>query len=194
MQTARRHLFLRSIILLGVVIGLAADQPKVKQKKAPKSKAAPRELDPFDRPEGSINDQTARYYVWYDKSGWHLRTTAKGARRFHGTIRVTEGRIAACVPVGLKEGKQKGRPDVWRVNDARSELQFQLTTAQLSDGFDLSIEGEKGEIEFDLNIDMQRNPRSIFVGKARQHPDKNPFSLPLTPTRGGEKGPGADGS
>ena len=43
-----------------------------------KGAKAPRVIDPFDRPEGSIVDQTARFYVWYDSKGWHLRATAKG--------------------------------------------------------------------------------------------------------------------
>jgi hypothetical protein len=148
-----------------------------------KKKARPRGLDPFNRPEGSIVDQTARYYVWYDDKGWHLRTTAKGARDFEGTIRVKDARIKSCVSIGLMEGKQKGRPDLWKVNGSRSELTFQFRTGAKSDGFDLIVEGEEGQIEFDLSIGGKKNPKAIFVGRGLRHPGENPFSLPAVPKK-----------
>jgi hypothetical protein len=148
-----------------------------------KAKAEAAELDPFGRPEGSIVDQTARYYIWYDSQRWHLRTTAKVGRNFNGTIRVKDARIKSCLSVGLKNDRQKKTAsDAWQVNAARTELKYEFRTGQLSDGFDFVVEGD-GEIEFELLIDTQKNPRAIFVGREGQHPSKNPFSLPVEPQR-----------
>jgi hypothetical protein len=177
-----RFRFLLLLVALGTVVNqIAADEPAAKAKKAKKAKAEPRVLDPFDRPEGSIVDQTARYYVWYDKQGWHLRTTAKVGRNFSGTIRVKDAKIKSCVPVGLKDRQKVG--DAWQVNEARSELRFAFKTSKLSDGFDLVVEGDEGQMEFELAIDNQRNPRAVFVGKSQQHPDQNPFTLPAAPKK-----------
>jgi len=176
----------RSLVIaaaLGVTLSqLAAQQPAKKAKKTEKANAAAVALDPFDRPEESIVDQNARFYLWYDKQGWHLRTTSKMGRIFRGTIRVTDARIASCRSIGLKE-KQKNVKDAWQVNAARSELKFEFQTGKLSDGFDMVVEGEEGEIEFELLIDMAKNPKTVFIGRALQHPEENPFKLPATPKR-----------
>lgn len=159
-----------------------AAKGKAAKGKAAKSKSQPRAVDPWDRPAGSIVDQTARYYVWYDKQGWHLRATAKGLRTFSGTIGINQGKIKSCVPVGLKDGKQKGIPDIWKVNDARSQLSFRFRTAQKSDGFDLMVEGD-GRLKFDLRIDNQPKPAATFIGAGKQHPGQMPFTLPAAPKK-----------
>jgi hypothetical protein len=162
----------------------AAAQGPAPKAKGIKAKAKAQKIDPWNRPEGTIVDQTARYYVWYDAKGWHIRCTAKGLRTFHGAVRVKDARIKSCVPVGLSDGKQKGKPDAWRVNDKRSELTFRFRTANKSDGFDIGVEGD-GTIEFELSIDDQQKPQAIFVGAKKRHPQKSPFSQPATPTKAG---------
>jgi hypothetical protein len=174
------------LLLLAVMLWLPAPLfgQQAKAKKAPASKAEPKVLDPFGRPEGSIVDQTARYYIFYDGEHWYLRTTAKVGRNFHGSIRVKDARIKSCRSIGLKNDRQKKTAtDAWRVNDARSEIVFQFKTSQLSDGFDFIVEGDGGEIQFELLIDDQKNPRAIFVGRAEQHPSTNPFTLPAVPQK-----------
>lgn len=184
----RRRLLLLAVAGLLLFVGLSTAQQPTKSKiKSAKPKAAAKKLDPWNRPEGSIVDQTARYYVWYDTKGWHIRCTAKGLRTFHGTVRVKDARIKSCLPVGLKDGRQKGQPDAWRVNDKRSELTFRFRTAAKSDGFDINIEGD-GQVEFDLGIDEQKKPQAVFVGRGKGHPAKAPFSLPVTPQREKSKG------
>ena len=182
------HHLARAILLvtLGtcIVTNAAAQQPPAKAKGA-KPKAKAQQVDPWNRPEGSIVDQTARYYVWYDGTGWHIRSTAKGLRTFHGTVRTTGAEIKSCVPVGLSDGKQKGKPDVWRVNDKRSELTFRFRTAAKSDGFDIKLEGD-GTVEFELQIDDEQKPQAIFVGEKKRHPAKSPFSLPAKPAKAGQ--------
>jgi hypothetical protein len=181
-------------LLLFIGADIIAQDKAAKAKKAPKAKAEPVVLDPYGRPEGSIVDQTARYYVWHDGQGWHMRTTAKGGRNFHGKIRTHDATIKSYKSVGLKNDKQKKTStDSWRVNDARNELTFQFLTAQLSDGLDLVVDGE-GEVEFELNIDKQKNPQAVFVGRGLQHPDTNPFRLPASPKRTGKQGDTASDS
>jgi hypothetical protein len=176
--------FLLAPVVFNVGVGsMAADDPPKAVKKGSKAEAKqePRVLDPFDRPDGSIHDQTARYYVWFDKQGWHVRTTSKQGRHFHGKIQVKDARIASCLSVGLD--KQKNVTDAWQVNAARSELQFDFKTGRLADGFDFVVEGDAGELEFELKIDDKSNPKTIFVGRALGHPEASPFTLPAIPQK-----------
>jgi hypothetical protein len=161
----------------------AGAKPPARQQQRPKRPAGKKAIDPIGRPDGQIHDQTARFYVWFDRSGWHVRTTAKQVRRFHGTVRLTDARIKSCLAVGLKE-RQKAGSDAFRVNAARSELMFEFRTSTASDGFDLAVEGDEGEIEFELAIDEQKLPRSVFIGKSKEHPDKMPFRMPAEPQKG----------
>jgi hypothetical protein len=172
-------------VLLFIGADIIAQEKAAKAKKAPKAKAEPVVLDPYGRPEGSIVDQTARYYVWHDGQGWHIRTTAKGGRNFHGAVRIHNATIKTYKSVGLKE-KQK-KQDSWRVNDTRNELTFQFLTGNLSDGLDFVLEGD-GEVEFELKIGDQKNPQAVFVGRGLQHPDTNPFRLPAAPKRVAKEG------
>jgi hypothetical protein len=185
-------------LLIAMLVGInesldavqsAAKEKKAKPKVAAKPKGEPAVLDPFNRPEGEIVEQQGRFYVWYDDTGddagWHLRTAAKVGRKFSGTIRLKDAKIKACLPVGLKDkGQKKTATDAWQFNEARDELKFQFLTGKFSDGFRLIVDGEEGEIEFDLTIDMaQKNPKNIFVGKGEQHPSENPFRLPAKPKK-----------
>ena len=129
------------IVVIGslVGLGLADEQPKVK-KAAPKPKAV--DIDPWHRPEGSIVNQSARFYVWYDKQGWHVRSTAKVGRAFAGVIRFKDAKVKSCVPIGLRDGKQRGAADTVKFNDERNNVKFSFRTGQLSDGIDLVVDGE----------------------------------------------------
>ena len=179
-----------SVILVSLTIccagNISAQETKAKRGK-PKPKSGEIEtVDAFGRPEGSIANQTARYYAWYDGEQWHLRTTAKQARNFNGTIRVTNGEIKSCVGVGVKNDRQKkANTDAWRINPQRNELKFVFRTATLSDGLDFVVEGD-GPIEFDLFIDTQQNPRAIFLGRSGEHPRQIPFRLPAQVERTGK--------
>jgi hypothetical protein len=184
---ARRYSLVVVVALLLSVGGYADGQEAKAKKSKIKAKSAEVEtVDAFGRPEGSIVDQTARYYVWYDGEKWHLRTTAKQARNFNGTIRITDGAIKSSLPVGLKKDRQKkSTSDAWRISDDRRELRFAFRTATLSDGLEIVVEGD-GQIEFDLLIDTQRNPRAVFLGKKGEHPSQNPFRLPIQVARTGK--------
>jgi hypothetical protein len=182
MQTAKRPFLL--VMLVACTLLHVAAQDSTKKEKKKKAKAEPVVLDPFGRPEGQINDQPARYYVWFENKSWKLRTTAKVGRNFTGTIRLKDAKVKSCLSVGLKKDNQKKTDiDRWQVNEARNELRFQFKTSTLADGFDLEVDGDDGQIEFELMIDNQKNPKAVFVGRGLQHPDTNPFSLPAIPKK-----------
>ena len=178
------------LLMSFVVAAMAVVRPieVAAQNKAPKK--SPKELDPTRRPPGSLaakqGAKSARYYIWHDQQGWHLRTTANGTRRFHGTVRVKNGTIASCVPVGLK-GDGKKAQDAWRVEPKRKELTFDFKTSTASDGLDIRIDGNDAELEFDLSIDDQKRPRAVFLGREQQHPSELPFRFKAIPQSPPEK-------
>jgi hypothetical protein len=139
------------------------------------------EIDPWYRPEGSIVDKSRRYYVWYEGNVWHLRSCAQTLRNFHGTLRVTDGKVKSVIPVGLKERTRA--KDAWTVNDDRTVLKFSFSTSTKSDGLDIQIDGDDAEVEFDLQIDKEQGPKLIFLGRNQQHPASNPFKLPAAPPK-----------
>jgi hypothetical protein len=177
------------IVLAASIAGFTQDKPaenkkaaaKKGDKKSGEKEAEPSPVNPWNRPEGSIVKKTARYYIWYDSNGWHLRACSIRLRNFHGTLRVTDGKVKSCVPVGLKERTKV--KDAWAVNEDRSELKFAFSTSTASDGLDIRIEGDDAQLEFDLNIDQERAPKVIYLGRSEEHPAKNPFTLPAVPPK-----------
>jgi hypothetical protein len=187
-QRARDAIVAVAVVSLAFapVVTSTATAAQKAQKKPAGSKAAKKSTEPVDpsgRPEGALaaklGAKSARYYVWQDKQGWHIRTTANGTRRFHGTVRVKDGTIASCIPVGLKD-RQKTQ-DAWRVEPKRKELAFDFKTSAAADGLDIQIEGADAELEFDLLIDNEKKPRAVFLGKGQQHPGELPFRFKAAP-------------
>jgi hypothetical protein len=175
--------FITAIVPLAVAQTTPEPMPK-DEKPTEKTEEKPvlETVDSSNRPEGAINDQTARIYVWHGNDAWHVRTTAKNTRTFTGTIRVKDAKIMSCVSVGLKTDKnQKTNPDVWEVNAARDELRFTFHTGRLSDGFDLVVKGDDGQITFDMQIDGHIAPHDIFIGRVRKHPSKAIFTYLANP-------------
>ena len=171
------------LILIATPKQGAAQTPPAKKKAAAGGAGEAQKIDPFDRPEGSIVNQSARFYVWYDKQGWHVRSTAKAGRAFAGVIRLKDAKVKSCVPIGLRDGKQKGVADMVKFNDDRSNVKFTFRTGQFSDGIDLVVDGDAGQIEFELTIDGKQNPKAIFIGSGKQHPTSSPFTFPAAPQR-----------
>lgn len=181
----------RCVIICGsigfaVSPALPQDKPAANKKAAKKpdkkdEKADPPPIDPWNRPEGSIVEKTARYYIWYDSNGWHLRACSIRLRNFHGVVRVTNGKVKSCIPVGLKERTKV--KDLWTVNADRSELKFSFSTSTKSDGLDIKFEGDEAQLEFDLNIDQDRAAKLMYIGKNEEHPTRNPFTLPAVPPK-----------
>ncbi len=192
-RTPALLLLVAMAFVAGVLVSPAeiAAQKKPADGKSAKSKKQSGPLDPTGRPEGplaaKLGVKSARYFVWYDKQGWHLHTTAGGTRRFHGTMKVTDGTIASCISVGLK-GDGKKSQDAWRVEPQRKALEFDFRTSTASDGLDIRIDGDDAELEFNLLIDGQPKPRAVFLGKKQQNPPELPLKLKAVPAQTAAKG------
>lgn len=131
-------------------------------------------IDPEGWPESSLTKQSARYFIWHDKMGWHLRSTTAGKlRRFHGAIRLDQGRIESVISTGI----DKEKTDAWRVDKDRKTLKYEFKTASRSDGFYFKVK-DTTELEFDLAIDGKKDAKAVFIGKKGQHPAEVPFTLP----------------
>jgi hypothetical protein len=173
-----------TVLLLVFCLGvtLAEDKPKkpAGDNKPGAGDAKAPAINPWHRPEGSIVNKSARFYVWYEEGTWSLRACSIRNRTFHGTAKITgEGKFKAVLPVGFQESRQK---DAWGLAENRKEVKFSFRTSNKSDGLDIKVEGE-GEIEFDLHIDDTQQAKVVHIGASEQHPRKNPFQLPLSPPK-----------
>jgi len=138
---------------------------------------------PADAQEGKLTDQPARYYIWVDPQGWHLRCAAKKGflSRFDGTIELSDGEFGRLRPIGL-ETKNKKTADVWGVDSTRRKIEFKITTSGSFDGFDFTItKAKEAHVSFDLKIGDKPYPARVFVGKDAAHPAELPFSLTVDP-------------
>ena len=158
-------------LVLAALHAVASDEKSANEKQPP--------LDPRGRMEGSPTDKPARYYVWHDEEGWHLRSCSRLVNQFQGTVRVSGGALRKCRPIGLDP---KGRgADQWALSKERRELKFAMATAQSFDGFDFSVDDPKATLEFELLINDKEMPARIFIGRDGQHPKSAKFALPADP-------------
>jgi len=152
---------------------------------AKKKVARPKRLNPVGRPDGSIIDQPARWYLWFDEreDRWCLRSTTSGKLvQFSGTITVSDGKVDSVVGVGFANLKgRKEKNNSWSLSADRRTVTVNWKTASSSDGINFKVSGERATLKFDLKIAGADKPESIFVGAAKGHPGANPFELPSAP-------------
>jgi hypothetical protein len=127
-------------------------------------------------------DRPARYYIWVDSQGWHLRTAAPERNtKFSGTLELSDGAFGKLREVGL-ELKSTKAPDAYRIDATRRKLEFSLTTWKGPDGLDFEItKGKDAEIAFDLKVADKPQPGRVFIGKENKSPSKSTFTLPAEP-------------
>lgn len=130
-----------------------------------------------------VEVQNARYFVWHDSSGWHLRSAAKGFVKFNGSIKLTDGTFGRLRPIGLEtKGKYADR---WEVNADRSEIRFEIFTGGSFDGFDFDIrrQSDEARIACDLKMGREstRRPARIYLGRDSKHPTVAHFETSATP-------------
>lgn len=123
------------------------------------------------QPDELVPGESLGYFMWQDKDGLHLRTTAPGTvHTFSGVIR-TNGRF------GDITGKLTGPDDYFRINQDRSEITFTITTEKGEPGLDLSLNGGT-YVKFDLSIDgAPADPQAIYIGRQGWHPSSHSFTL-----------------
>lgn len=141
------------------------------------------DISPQGKPEQKlVKVDTARYFVWQDSEGWHLRTASRGLVKFTGSITLSSGTFGKLRTAGLeKKGKY---PDQWELNGQRNKVLFEVFTSNSFDGFDFDVRGKEAAVEFELKIGKEARsmPKRIFIGADNAHPEQVKFSFPAEPT------------
>jgi hypothetical protein len=137
-------------------------------------------IDPNGEPKGFRAGNTARYAIWHNKNGWHVRTTtAKRERHFKGIIRIEGGTFEKIHSHDLEtEGRLR---DWWKVGPQRQRVIFEFKTDRGIDGIDFRVSPSATLIHFNLHIDGKYEPELIFIGHHNHHPRSDPFNLPAHP-------------
>lgn len=138
-------------------------------------------IDPHHRFSDDLTEQPARFYLWYDDEGWHLRsTTPKNVFKFTGTITVSNGTFGLLRDVGFE---RRGRyADSARVTADHTRIEFTIFTSTAFDGIEFTVNGADATVTFeDLNIRQRIYRNRIFIGNNGQYPAETTFSFPATP-------------
>jgi hypothetical protein len=118
------------------------------------------------KPAAFVRTAAGSYWLWVDKRGWHLFTTAaKGQHRFQGTVTGLEGPLTAFRPTYL------GWKDKVKVDGNR--VRFDFETRGRADGFTWKM--ASGCARFELLFDGQPRVERIHVGKAAVSPPSAVF-------------------
>jgi len=136
------------------------------------------DVDPKGKPTTYKVGASARFAVWYDASGWHLRetTASKEQTAFTGTIETVGGKITTMSLIG---SGSKPSPAL-KANTEKFNLKDRINKG-LEGGMDLKLEDSVTAIKFDLQIDGKAVPEMIFIGAKGQHPTEGTFALPAKP-------------
>lgn len=130
------------------------------------------------RPEGKELNVPARYYLWSDPDGWHLRSCTKDGyvAKFNGEITLKGGTFEKFRPIELEpKGKH---PDAWQVSPDRTQLKFAIQSSDHPDGFDFTVKGKDATVVFDLKVGGKEQPKRIFIGHDNLHPSSTYFEFP----------------
>jgi hypothetical protein len=131
------------------------------------------------RPEGKELDVPARYYVWTDPDGWHVRSCCKDKyfATFKGEVTLKNGgTFEKFRPIELE--RKGAHPDAWEVSADRTKLQFIINSSDHPDGFDFTVKGDEAAVVFDLKVAGKEQPKRIFIGHDNLHPPSAYFEFP----------------
>jgi hypothetical protein len=151
------------------------------KKEEPPKERKPDKLDikVSGRPEGKELDVPARYYVWTDPDGWHIRSCCKDKffANFKGEITLKNGgTFEKLRPIELE--RKGAHPDAWELSADRTKIQFDINSSDHPDGFDFTVKGDDAAIVFDLKVANKDQPRRIFIGHDNLHPPSGYFEFP----------------
>jgi hypothetical protein len=167
---------LTAVLLL--VPAQAQGKGKGKKKKEPAKEIE--DIDPSFRFEGGIIDQSMSYFLWIEAGEWRLRTGSTNRKAiFTGTIKVKNGTFASWHGAGLDKGKKN--PDLFRINNDRTELTFHFVTSGRADGINFKIKGDDAVLEFNLKAEQRNGPKVVRIGKDKVSPSGMPFRLRAKP-------------
>jgi hypothetical protein len=167
--------FLALLSVAALAAAAAGQEPKYKLE----------DLSPVGKPDSFKKGLSARYAVWYDEEGWHVRSTSgdKGPHNFSGTVEIIGGRMTGLTTVGIEgKGAKKKDADLGTWNPQKTLFRFTLKTgAGHSDGFDLKVTDQAKALKFMLTVGGDEAPGKVFVGSAGAHPKAATFYLPARP-------------
>jgi len=156
----------------------AAEAPKEAKERVPVKP----DFKKSGRPEGKELDVPARYYLWTDPDGWHVRSCCKDRffATFKGEITLTNG--GTFEKFRTIELERKGKhPDAWQVSEDRTKLEFVINSSDHPDGFDFTVKGPaEATVIFDLKVGGKEQPKRIFIGHDNQHPSSAYFEFPAS--------------
>lgn len=138
----------------------------------------------FDgRPDGLRAGLTARYWVWTDAGGLHLRWTTSGERRrFAGTLSADDGTAPSPV-VAVSDAGQAAAPRIQR--GEAGAVSFEAWCQGGIAGLDLPPPSSR--LTLALSLDGLPAPlHALHLGAGLIHPRRNPLKLlPPAPPVGG---------
>jgi hypothetical protein len=158
-------------------------------------------INPVGKPKYYKPGQTARYAVWQDEDGWHLRvTTEKKACHFKGVVRCRGGSFKNLKSVDIEEARldigrklRKKSVDHFSLEDDK-KLVFDFETAHEEDGVDWKVSQKAEHVEFDIELAQgskatttKHNALKVYIGEKGANPKTVPFSLPAHPQAGKAK-------
>jgi hypothetical protein len=166
--------------LLAVAAVALALPPAVAQEEKPKLE----EIDAKGKPKDLKAGQSARYVIWSDKDGWHLRvTTAASLTAFNGVIEPVGGKITSvrlnpgkALPGGLRA------PPAIQTQSATFSVKLKISKG-IIDGVDVQLDDNATAVKFTLKVDDQDAPKQIFIGPKGMHPQEATFYLPARPEK-----------
>ena len=142
------------------------------------------ELEKFDvkgPPRGLTAGQPARYAIWYDKDGWHLRVTSGGnLAAFTGVIEPLDGKITSVRFFSSNKALPAQRAEKTQTASFRVSLKV---GGRVMNGVDLQLADTATAVKFTLKVDDKEVPDRIFIGAQGKHPKGATFHLPAKPEK-----------
>jgi hypothetical protein len=111
------------------------------------------------------------FWVWFDESGWHVRTTAPAnvASEFSGRVWTGEGTLSSVKSIRIETED--------RVRAAGRAAEFHFLTGGHLDGFDFKIT-ETECVRFKLMYQGKlADTKLIHIGAKQVHPTSATFKL-----------------
>jgi hypothetical protein len=136
-------------------------------------------LDPEGRPAAFDKVQGARYAVWRDHQGWHLRTSSdRRAHHYKGQIRVEGGSVEQVSSYRSEKIAPAAR---WKLKPNKQELAFNFKSNEPLDGIRFRVSPGASRVVFALELDSETEPYLVYIGQKNQFPEVLPMSLPAWP-------------
>jgi hypothetical protein len=185
-MSTRRRGFVALLAICFVVLCLPCRGAESKKQPSSKSevKGMTSEMDPCGQPRQWVKGP--RFYVWYEKGAWHIRThTVSQQHTFEGKIMLRGGKVTRVFDYAGMEAraKKKKNRDVGRILDNGRAIGFKMETKGKEDGFSFCLSKAVAAVTFDFRFDGYAHAEVICVGAKCQRPPSATFTLPANPEK-----------